>query len=1303
MTRWVERLQNRTRFPVLFVPVSNRFHTNRPDIVLPALAAELSAVLGVTLELPAVGAVEAYRDIIAELLGRFTGADRQCLLVIDGVDETLLAGWELGQALLPAVPPPGLRILVTARRLAGDAGAAGWRARLGWGPTAEVTELDLGVLAQPAVGTLLARIALEERTDLVDADLAELTYQVFRLSDQGDPLLVELYAADIRDALRQGIEDAGMISLRWSRRNAGLRGYFENWMQERFQAFSASQATGLVPLAVAEATLILLASALGPLRHDELVALLQRVIPDQAIPPRADLLRPLARFVLGDGDTIGYTLGHPRFTVFLLEEQYVGAPLLARVEAAFLQWGDEEIDELSVNGGSRRRVAGYLLAWYPWHLLRHPSVKPRRLSRVLSRAWIEAARAGEGEAGFALAAQSILDKLLESIDRAADPDAEAIGSVLRVSLFLASLREAANFSDPGLLSMAFECGVLDQNAIEARLPLLRPAGQVRLLLELAQSTHPGVDTPALWRRARDLAVADSSAERIRMLEEVLRMSRAFDNPSAPGSQISWKETLPILRLRVAVPAGVNSSVLNYLPYPWYGTLDAPELGSIPTARLGELVRLLLEEDSVEPGPLMAMLRAVAAANLHSIAKRVGDPISAARVEILRALIEPLSTDNGRCGRIVRAVLEALNSLLEPMENPQASLQALLSLQLENERIMAIAALLALFAALGGFSTLALAALLGLIEKQMDPVRFAQLVAASPLDELPSEHREFVAVRAWAGAQAATNPMLRNRLWVALAAHDTVDLTAASLAVREEISDRRGFDLLTTLGHRLSEEQLRDLCRELSGWMDADSLSHIVNSVLRKAPTSSRRSLLEQELAAFRRPVSGPLGKLTDDAMIKSEVRSFLSRPSAKRSEKEFEQAVQRVREVANRRVRANLLSDLAREAPDSGKPAIVKEALAAAGAIDDRDVSIEAMAELASALQPDLAEPLLAGLLEALSKLEPRSLVDTVANSAWQLPTSMRQVWAAYAIAAAKSLPPGSSESAAAMARVVNAYGDHAPKAFVAASLRALAVLGTVGGGRAGDIYRWLILSRGWASWPAIVQGLSKVKLLSPEGRAAVLSASIARHPRLLFWARAFAINAVSAISDSMARLEHLVDLARASRGSRRRRLVDRAHGELVKLLDRGPDAHLWVSEFHPVRYLFDLADSAARDKILQEIDCRESSPYAVLYKTCIFPVLSPEERRKAGPALLRVAETPPPPPLDGSIRFNQLRVLFRHWAGEGRRRPLLSLLRIGAGVSRRAWLYGIRDVVRELPDQIRPAVAASLQEAIADATALWP
>jgi hypothetical protein len=227
VTRWVEQRRQKSSAAVIFIPISAQFNSNQQDIVLPAIAVELARVLQVNPRLPPVFSASACHEAIAALFNQFARSPRDCLLVVDGVDETRLAGWNIGPRLLPASPPPGLKILVTARPLAGDDGPAGWRHRLGWSKPAEVSEFQIDKLSHRDIAELVHELLAGAGADGVnEANLAQLVY---RLTDRGDPLLAELYAAEIQYQLRSGGDGKSLIG-RLQARRAGLSGYFNNWM-----------------------------------------------------------------------------------------------------------------------------------------------------------------------------------------------------------------------------------------------------------------------------------------------------------------------------------------------------------------------------------------------------------------------------------------------------------------------------------------------------------------------------------------------------------------------------------------------------------------------------------------------------------------------------------------------------------------------------------------------------------------------------------------------------------------------------------------------------------------------------------------------------------------------------------------------------------------------------------------------------------------------------------------------------------------------------------------------------------------
>jgi hypothetical protein len=145
LVRWLSQLDP-DAWSVAFVPISIRYETNRAAIFYQALAARLTAILEETLPATPADPALFYRDKVIEYLDLFHEKGRRCLLVIDGLDEA--AGWQVDMSVLPLDPAPGLKIVASARLLAGDRGSTDWLRRLGWNArsdlalTGEVPLLD---------------------------------------------------------------------------------------------------------------------------------------------------------------------------------------------------------------------------------------------------------------------------------------------------------------------------------------------------------------------------------------------------------------------------------------------------------------------------------------------------------------------------------------------------------------------------------------------------------------------------------------------------------------------------------------------------------------------------------------------------------------------------------------------------------------------------------------------------------------------------------------------------------------------------------------------------------------------------------------------------------------------------------------------------------------------------------------------------------------------------------------------------------------------------------------------------------
>lgn len=335
LAHWISRWTARGDWRVVFVPVSVRFGTHEESATFAALSAELERVhFGEALPNDRSSA-SRLRQRTAGLLQRPPPAGCRLLVVIDGLDESAAAENQWA-GVLPTVPPPGLRVALSARAEPGRDAHAAWLARLGWSPSSPlVTTRSLDVLDRAGVADVLARAGLAPRERPDD----DLTDEVLRLTE-GDPLVLGLYV----EALRRSGHRVRPSELREVK--PGLDGWFLRWWREQRQLWGDRQPQ-TEPLV--RALLRLLAVAEGPLRDADLAALAPAELSD-GIPLDA-ALAPLARLVIGDARREGIMLGHPRLGEFLRAE-LLGADDVESTRSRFLDWGRTQLARL--RGGEMR-------------------------------------------------------------------------------------------------------------------------------------------------------------------------------------------------------------------------------------------------------------------------------------------------------------------------------------------------------------------------------------------------------------------------------------------------------------------------------------------------------------------------------------------------------------------------------------------------------------------------------------------------------------------------------------------------------------------------------------------------------------------------------------------------------------------------------------------------------------------------------------------------------------------------------------------------------------------------------------
>lgn len=188
LVRWTQGLRNQAgdKLTLIFMPVSIRYQTNSAVFVFGELANRLARLHGETRASGIHASAEMLRVEVQTYLQRPLPDGQQLLLVLDGVDEA--ADWQFGPDLLPVTPPPGLRVLVSARLTAYAPDEAAWLARLAWSSALAQT-LSLPPLNPAGVADVLRQMGLP--LDQL-GDRTEIVAELHRLSE-GDPLLVGLY------------------------------------------------------------------------------------------------------------------------------------------------------------------------------------------------------------------------------------------------------------------------------------------------------------------------------------------------------------------------------------------------------------------------------------------------------------------------------------------------------------------------------------------------------------------------------------------------------------------------------------------------------------------------------------------------------------------------------------------------------------------------------------------------------------------------------------------------------------------------------------------------------------------------------------------------------------------------------------------------------------------------------------------------------------------------------------------------------------------------------------------------------
>jgi hypothetical protein len=345
LVQWMQILQTGDisgpdRWQLAFMPISIRIGTNRPEVFHEGLARRLTEIMGEVLSSEAIREGDGFRYAVRDLLDRIAVSDRHVIVVIDGLDEALQGRFDA--AILPVVLPPNLRILLSARWLLGDSDSKGWLKRLGWDRGIKVESFELDRLKANGIGDVLVKLGapgdiVTREPDLIER-LAELT--------AGEPLLIRYYAEDLWQFIGSGVR---VTRADLDRLHPGFSSFFEHWFAHQ-QELWREEKVEIDPQAV-ERVLAVLAFALGPLEAADLLALTKEIHGTSGVMAADQLLKPLRRFVFGDGKRgSGYVLSHQKIGDYLRQERFAAGA--RELRSGFAAWCQAHLCDL--NAGRRR-------------------------------------------------------------------------------------------------------------------------------------------------------------------------------------------------------------------------------------------------------------------------------------------------------------------------------------------------------------------------------------------------------------------------------------------------------------------------------------------------------------------------------------------------------------------------------------------------------------------------------------------------------------------------------------------------------------------------------------------------------------------------------------------------------------------------------------------------------------------------------------------------------------------------------------------------------------------------------------
>lgn len=665
---------------VVFFPINIRFRTNLANVVFAALTLRLAALHGKTVQTVPEPSVELWREMMLDYLETPLPEGRRLLVIVDGLDEA--AGWEAEASLFPYSLPSTTRVVVSARYLTGDIGADAWLVRLGWDEPAIASVLLLEPLDRTGVADVLGRMSFPVEEFAASVDIVG---ELHRLSE-GDPLLVRLYVDDLRAI---GAENSPSLRAEeLSSIPSGLSGYFERWMADQRRLWGTD-----APLRepAVQSLLDVFSCALGPVLEPDLY----NILPDDlrlSVWGLHEALRPLNRFIIGDGAVQGYVFSHPRLADHfraILDK----AGQAQVVETRFVEWGRETLENVVKNKLPIEQVSPYVVQHYRLHLERTGSCVELSLA-LLSEKWLNAWGVLEKGSfnGFLHDVEGV-QRMVAKVNTAAieaGSKAPYFDGEFRCALFRSSILSLGRRIPTILIVELVTRGVWTPAQVLVHASLIQsPGPRAMLLLEVGLQCDKTSAQPILTGALRAALLLKDDAER-----EIFVLSAADHYPQvgelarlAQSIREDIKRVTAICCLAPRLPEKLRKELLDSEFQSAVASIDDGKRGTI----LLLLAPLVLEDKATElleialalpPAPAPAQVRLLialvdpASANLDRLvdtilltAPMINDGLGRALLfeELLLRLGKMQSNGNGPRRQVVKALLKSALQVTDVVE------------------------------------------------------------------------------------------------------------------------------------------------------------------------------------------------------------------------------------------------------------------------------------------------------------------------------------------------------------------------------------------------------------------------------------------------------------------------------------------------------------------------------------------------------------------------------------------------------------------------------------------------------------